>query len=353
MDLDQLRTSISDIDRRLLDLLRQRAEVAHSIGEVKRANGQAILDSSREQSVLEALTAGDTGLLSREAIRTVFAEIISACRAVQEPLSVAYFGPAYTFTHLGARRRFGSQAEYMDFGSIHEVFDAVEKRAARVGVVPVENSLGGAVPETLDCLVTSDLNIIGDHYEPIHHCLLALDPDAPITRLYSHPQPLAQCRRWIREKLAGIEIVSAASTAAAAQAAAADPGVGALSPAEAAEGYGLQIVARNVEDYPNNRTRFVVLGHGICEPSGRDRTSLVFTTQHRAGALHEALTPLRVYGVNMALIQSRPVPGRLWEYVFFVDIEGHVKDPVVATAIEDIKRLVPNFRVLGSYPAAE
>lgn len=353
MNLDDLRSQIDELDNKLLELLRRRAEIAKQIGELKRALGQEILDTAREQAHLQSLAESDTGLLSPQAVRAVFAEIVSACRAVQEPLSVAYLGPPYTFTHLGALRRFGTSARYVDCGSVQEVFEAVEKGLAQVGVVPVENSLGGAVPETLDCFVTSDVNIVGEHYEPIHHCLASRGPMEGIKRLHSHPQVLAQCRRWLRDNLPGVEIVNHSSTAAAAQTAANDPQSAALASAEAAEAYGLNILVRNVEDYPNNRTRFLVLGRGSCEPTGKDRTSLLFATAHRAGALHEALTPFQKYGVNMTMIQSRPVRGRLWEYVFFVDVEGHATSPHVARAIEEMRGFLPTLRVLGSYPAAE
>lgn len=353
MNLDELRAQIDELDHKLLELLRRRAEVAKQIGELKRAAGQEILDTAREQAHLQSLAQSDTGLLSPQAVRAVFAEIVSACRAVQEPLSVAYLGPPYTFTHLGALRRFGTSANYVDCGSVQEVFEAVEKGAAQVGVVPVENSLGGAVPETLDCFMTTDVSIVGEHYEPIHHCLASLGPMEGIKRLHSHPQVLAQCRRWLRDNLPGVEIVNHSSTAAAAQTAANDPESAALASAEAAEAYGLKILVRNVEDYPNNRTRFLVLGRGACEPTGKDRTSLLFATAHRAGALHEALTPFQKYGVNMTMIQSRPVRGRLWEYVFFVDVEGHATSPHVARALEEMRGLLPSLRILGSYPAAE
>ena len=353
MNLDDLRAQIDELDHKLLELLRRRAEVARQIGELKRSAGQEILDTAREQAHLQSLAQSDTGLLSPEAVRAVFAEIVSACRAVQESLSVAFLGPAYTFTHLGALRRFGTSANYVDCGSVQEVFEAVEKGAAHVGVVPVENSLGGAVPETLDCFVTTDVSIVGEHYEPIHHCLAALGSVEGVKRLHSHPQVLAQCRRWLRDNLPGVEIVNHSSTAAAAQAAAADPESAALASAEAAEAYGLNILARNVEDHPNNRTRFLVIGRGTCEPTGRDRTSLLFATAHRAGALHEALTPFQKYGVNMTMIQSRPVRGRLWEYVFFVDVEGHATDRHVAQALEEMRALLPSLKILGTYPAAE
>ena len=360
MDLDDLRSRISDLDRRLFDALAERADLARQIGEIKRAAGKDVFDPAREQVILDALSAEGAGLLPPEALHAIFAEVISACRAVQGPLRVAYLGPAYTFSHLAALHRFGSQVEYVDCGSVYEVFEAVEKEQVAVGAVPIENSLGGAVTETLDSFLTTKVTIQGELYEPIHQCLLALDASVPIKRLYTKPEPLAQARRWVREHMPGVEVVSTSSSAAACQAAAIEPGSASLGPAEAAAPYGLEVVARNIEDYASNRTRFVVIG----SPSrsgdkgegpartGRDKTSLVFATAHRAGALHEALTPLRIYGVNMSMIHSRPVPSRLWEYVFFVDIEGHQNDENVMRAVEELRGLASSLTVLGSYPAA-
>ncbi len=353
MHLDDLRAVIDDLDAKLLDLLRQRAEVVRQIGQCKSEEGRAVLDAAREEVVLRRAAEADAGPLEAQALRAIFAEIISACRALEEPITVAYLGPAYTFTHLAARRRFGSQAAYLDCASVHDVFDAVERGRAGVGVVPIENSLGGAVPETLDHFVTTDLSIIGELYQPIEQCLLANCPLEEITKLQSHPQAYAQCRHWLRENLPGAEIVNQSSTTIAARQAAAEPGSAALGPAEAAEPYGLRVVARAIQDYPDNRTRFFIIGRGAASPTGRDKTSLLFATQHRAGALHEAMTPFRVYGVNMTMIQSRPVPGRLWQYVFFVDVEGHATDSHVARALEDLRATTSNLTVLGSYAAAE
>jgi chorismate mutase/prephenate dehydratase len=353
MDLSDLRAAIDAIDAELIQLLRRRAEVVKEIGKRKNEAGETVFDAAREEMVLRRASAVDAAPLSTEAVRAIFAEIISACRALEEPVIVAYLGPPYTFTHLAARHRFGSQANYLDCGSVHGVFDAVERGQASVGVVPVENSLSGAVPETLDRLVTTDLKIIGEHYQPIEQCLLGNSSLEEVRKLHTHPQAHAQCQRWLRENLPNVEVINQSSTAAAARAAQADPGSAAIGPAEAADAYGVRVLARAIQDYPDNRTRFFVLGRGVPAPTGRDKTSLVFAAQHRAGALHEALTPFRVYGVNMTMIQSRPVPGRLWQYVFFVDIEGHEKDGHVAKALQDMRELASNLAVLGSYPAAE
>jgi chorismate mutase/prephenate dehydratase len=204
MDLDDLRLRINDLDRRLFELLAERADLARQIGEVKRAAGMDVFDSAREQVIIDTLSAGGAGLLAPQALKAILAEVISACRAVQGPLTVAYLGPAYTFSHLAALHRFGSQADYVDCGSVYEVFEAVEKQRVRVGVVPVENSLGGAVTETLDSFLNTRVTIEGELYEAIHQCLLAPDASAPIKRLHTKPEPLAQARRWVREHLPGV-----------------------------------------------------------------------------------------------------------------------------------------------------
>lgn len=353
MDIHQLRQLIDDIDAQLVSLIRRRAEAAREIGKQKRGAGKAALDTAREEQILRKVAHSETEPLSAEAMKAIFGEIISACRALEEQVTVAYLGPAYTFTHLAARHRFGAQVNYLDCATVDGVFEAVERGMAGFGVVPVENSLSGAVPETLDRFMSSDLTILGEHYEPIEHCLLATCEVAEVRRLHTHPQARAQCLRWIREHLRDAEIINQSSTAAAAKAAAAETNAGAIAPKEAAEAYGLRIVARGIQDVPDNRTRFFIIGHGSPGRTGKDKTSIVFATQHRAGALHEALTPLREYGVNMTMIQSRPVPGRLGEYVFFVDLEGHSTDSHVADALEKMKQVTFRMSVLGSYPAAD
>jgi len=352
MQIEELRRRIDEIDKKIAELIAERASIVQQIGEKKQGEGRPALDTSREAEILRFLGQADLGPLQPEAMKAIFAEIISACRALEEPTSVAYLGPPYTFTHLAALRRFGKQSRYVDCASVHRVFEVVETGQATVGVVPVENSLAGAVPETLDCFLQTELQIIDELYQPIVHCLLANCSMKEIRRLHTHPQAFVQCQRWVREHLPAVDVIHQSSTAAAAKAAAAEEKSAAIAPCEAAEAYGLQVLQRGIQDAANNRTRFFVIGRGQARPTGKDKTSLLFTTRHEAGALHQALTPLRVYGINMTMIQSRPVPGRLWEYVFFVDIEGHAEEERVRRAIEDMGALTPRIVVLGSYPAA-
>jgi len=268
-------------------------------------------------------------------------------------LKVAYLGPPLTNTYLAAMKQFGSTAYLIPCRTVEDIFDATERAETHVGIVPIENSLNGVVGETCDCLLETPLHICAEAYLSIHHALLAKCRLEDITVLYSHPQVFAQSRDWLRENLASVEQIATSSTAAAARQAAAEAYAAALAPSIAAEPNGLDVLAENIEDRPNNRTRFVVIAPGDAGHTGRDKTSIVFSAAHRAGSLHEALGPLHQHALNMTLIQSRPQRGQLWEYVFFVDFEGHVQGANVAAALADLKRHCSSLKVLGSYPAAE
>ncbi len=353
MDLNESRDEIDALDDRLLELLVRRAKLSQQIGQHKQEQGQTAYDPSREAQILRRLTDQNTSPLPAEALRAIYREILSASRALQEPLRVAFLGPEHTFTHLAARQQFGSQAELLPAASITDIFGSVERGNCDVGVVPIENSTGGVVPETLDCFLDSNLTIYSELYVPIHLCLLANCPQDEIVTLYSNPQPLAQCRTWLRQNLPNVGITTMVSTAAAAQAAADDPTSAALAPQAAAEPYGLQVVAAAIEDIPNNRTRFFVISPKPAAATGRDKTSIVFSTAHQAGALHAALTPFARHSINLTLIQSRPSRGRLWEYVFFVDFDGYHTDAPVQAALAELDQHCPLLKVLGSYPPGE
>ena len=353
MELNESRDEIDALDDQLLELLVERAKLSQQIGQHKQQQGQPAYDPSRAAQILRRLEAQDTAPLPAEAVRAIYQEILSASRALQEPLRVAYLGPEHTFTHLAARQQLGVQAQLIPATSITDIFHAVESGNCDVGVVPIENSTGGVVPETLDCFLDTSLSICDELYVPIHLYLLANCSLDQMVTLYSNPQPLAQCRGWLREHLPSVEVVTTSSTAAAAQAAADDPTGAALAPHSAAEAYGLQIVAEAIEDIPNNRTRFFVISPQPAEPTGQDKTSIVFSTAHQAGALYATLMPFAAHGINMTLIQSRPTRGRLWEYVFFVDFEGYRSDHEVQQALRELEQHCPLLKILGSYPAAE
>ncbi len=353
MSLDELRQQIDRIDEQIIQLLDQRASLAVQIGNHKQGSNTAVYDAAREAQILRQLAQYDTSALPNIALASIFREILAACRSIQQPLKVAYLGPQYTFTHMAALQQFGSSTQLISSGSITEVFGAVQREQADYGVVPIENSTGGVVAETLDCFLDSHLLISAELYVPVHLCVAANCCLEEITTLYSHPQPLAQSRKWLSENLAEVRVENVASTAIAAQRASEDPRGGAITTQLAAQSCELKILAENVEDEPANRTRFFVIGSHAAEPTGRDKTSILFTTAHRAGALYAALEPLATYDINMTFIQSRPARGRLWEYVFFVDFEGHQNQPRIQQALDALTDRCPLLQVLGSYPAAE
>lgn len=353
MSLDELRDRIDRTDEQILDLLLERARIAQEIGRIKADKERPAHAPAREAELLAALLSRDLSPLDAEAVAGVFREMISACRALQTPLTVAYLGPEHTFTHAAAQKHFGRSCEFLSQPSIPDVFAAVEHARADLGVIPIQNSTEGVVGATLDCLLDTSLRICAEIYVPVHHYLVARCALDEIRAVISHPQVLAQCRRWLRESLPGTEQIPTSSTSAAAQAAANQEGLAAISPLEAAEAHGLSVLAENIEDLPNNRTRFFVIGDLDPPPTGSDKTSVVFSTPHRAGALHQALAAFAQHGINLTLIQSRPARGKLWEYVFFVDFEGHADDESPARALAELRDYCALLKALGSYPSQQ
>lgn len=352
--LTELREDIDAIDGRLVQLISQRARIAQKIGRMKNDGARAVLDTGREREVLETVRANNPGPLAGEAIDGIFREIISACRAAQQPISVAFLGPEGTFSHAAAIRQFGHAAEFQGVKAIADVFAAVESGRARYGVVPIENTTEGAVTPTLDALADTSLRIVAELTIKIDHCLLARDENpAVVRRIVSHPQPLAQCRRYLAETFPRIEPEAATSTAAAARMAASQRGTAAVASELAAEIYGLHVVARRIQDEPGNVTRFIVIGSDpLMKASGRDRTSLVILVRDEVGVLGRILSPFTENKVNLSMIESRPLAGRPWEYRFFVDVSGHCSDRRVARALAAIERIAISTKVLGSYPVA-
>lgn len=355
MSLEDLRAQIDELDQRIIALLRQRAEISYRIGQEKDALGLPVYDPQRESLLLDSLTAGDLGRLDAEAVAAIYREILSASRALQRTVTVAYLGPEYTFSHLAAVKQFGSACRLLAQPTIDDVFRTVERGNADFGVVPIENVIQGVETRTLDSFIESPLLICGEVYVEVHICLLATGELDQVRCVHSHPQPLAQCRQWLRINLPQVETMTAASTsaAAAAVAAAKDPSLAALATAAAAEHYGLRVLAHNIEDQPNNHTRFFVIGHMTAERTGNDKTSVLFTTRHRSGALYAALAPFSAHQISLTLIQSRPSPARLeGPYVFYVDFEGHQADLAVRQALSELRDLTQTLKVLGSYPQA-
>jgi len=352
MSLEDLRKQIDGIDDQIVRLLSQRAGIVEKVRDEKASSERPIYDPGREAQLLRRICEVGAAPLPFESLRLIFKEIISACRALQS-IRVAYLGPALTNTYLAALQQFGASADLRPCRSITDVFDTVARGETQVGIVPVENSLNGVVAETYDCLLETPLQVSAEAFLAIHHALMARCGLGDVKLVYSHPQVFAQSREWLRENLHDVGQISMASTAAAAKQAAAEDHAAAIAPAIAADPYGLQVLAENVEDRPDNRTRFFVIGHEPAVPTGKDKTSIVFSTAHRSGTLHQALAPLHEHGINMTLIQSRPFRGTLWEYVFFVDFEGHVDDPAAKAALEALQEQCSSVKVLGSYPTAD
>ena len=351
--LKQLRDQIDAIDSELLKLVSTRADLARQIGQLK--NGM-VYRPEREAQVLARLSELNSGPLANEQVARLFTEIMSLCRALEQPLTVAYLGPRGTFSEEAALKRFGSMVTTLACGSIDEVFRKVESGAAGYGVVPVENSTEGAVGRTLDLLMQTPLKVCGEVQLPVHQFLLARHNDlARINKVYSHPQSFAQCHEWLNANLphlSGAARVNAASNADAARLAAEDEHAAAVAGKKAAEVFGLTVCAENIEDDPKNTTRFLVIGAQDVAACGKDKTSLVMAVKNRPGAIHELLAPLAQYGVSMSRLESRPSRTGLWEYVFFVDIEGHQQDEKVAQALAELREKAALLKILGSYPAA-
>lgn len=352
--IPSLRRRIDRIDDRLLRLLNERARVALAIAAQKARTNSRVYAPDREKAVLARLVERNTGPLPARLVRAIFREIISASRSLEQRLTIAYLGPEATFCHLAARQQFGAAAAYRSATTIAEVFHEVESERAHLGVVPVENSTEGPVAHTLDLLVVSPLRICAEISLPVRHCLLARVRDLRAIRtVTAHPQALAQCRGWLAEHLPGVPTAPESSNARAAARAAADRGVAAIAAEAAAETYGLNVLARAIQDEAGNLTRFLVIGpQDVAQPSGDDRTSIVFTVRDEVGILSQMLRPFATHGIDLIKIESRPFRGRPWEYVFFLDLKGHREEPRVQKALAGVARKALDLRILGSYPAA-
>jgi len=352
MTIDELRQQIDDTDREVVRLLNRRAELAQHIGAEKRARNQKIYSPAREHQVLEKISSHSAGPLDATAVRAIYREVISACRALEEPLRVVFLGPEATFTHMACRAQFGDSPEFVPVSTIPDVFHEVEKGNANFGVVPVTNSNEGAVNDTLDRFATSDLAICNESYLEVNHCFLANCELAEVKRVYSIPQALGQCKNWIRENVSHAEIIPVSSTSRGAQVAADEPCAGAVATELAAAVYGLEVLHYGCQDNPFNRTRFLTIGRLRNPPTGTDKTSLLFFVANQPGALYGALSALARDHINMTMIESRPTRLQPWEYMFFVDIQGHIDDEKVAAAVHELEKHCHLCRVLGSYPEA-
>ena len=354
--LQDVRANIDAVDGEILELLNRRAELAQKIAELKKeADGEQAVyyRPEREAQVLKEIISKNPGPLNDDEVGRLFREIMSACLALEQQLQVAYLGPEGTYTELAMKKHFGSSASGLASSNIAEVFRDVKAGSCAYGVVPVENSIEGAVNQTLDLLVTSSLTICGEVYLDIHHCLMSHTDDlVKMERVYAHQQSLAQCRTWLENHLPNIDAVALSSNAEAARRAANEKNVAAIAGPEAAHLYGLPILASNIEDEPDNTTRFLVLGQDMVAGSGRDKTSILFANSNVPGALKHSLACFADNGINMNKIESRPSRHANWEYVFFADLDGHADDEAMGKALSQLEQHTQMLKVLGSYPRA-
>ena len=356
-DLESLRKQIDDLDQNLQDLINRRAELAGEVARVKQREGK---DSAffyrpeREAQILRRIRERNRGPLDSESMTRLFREIMSACLALEQPTRVAFLGPEGTFTQQAALKHFGHAVESVPLGAIDEVFREVEAGAAHYGVVPVENSTEGVINHTLDSFMDSSLRICGEVELRIHHHLMVgpSTQEGQITRIYSHQQTLAQCRKWLDAEMPMAERVAVSSNAQAAKRLMSEWNAAAIAGEVAAELYDLRIIKRNVEDRPDNTTRFLVVGRQDVPPSGHDKTSILVSMKDRPGALYAILQPFREEGISLTRIESRPSRSATWSYVFFIDFEGHQEDKTVARALSRLGSEAQELRVLGSYPRA-
>ena len=353
MTIPEHRKAIDKLDAQVVKLLNERTRHVLAIGEIKLKAGEEIYAPHRERAVFQRIARLNEGPITEESLIAIYREVMSSALSLQKTLRIAYLGPEATFTHQAAIQRFGGSLRYASQKTIADVFTEVSKRRADYGVVPVENSTEGVVTHTLDMFVDSDLKIVAQIVLPVRHCLLSFSPRAQIKKLYAHPQSLGQCRVWVQTHLPHVEIIETSSNARSAEFAAKDKTSAAIAGVLAAEKYRVPILEYDIQDNVANATRFLVLGRQSPPPTGHDRTSFLFSVADKAGALYQALAPLRRYRINMTKIESRPSKRKAWEYFFFVDCAGHVNDQKVRKALHLLGQHCSYVKVLGSYPDAE
>ena len=349
--LQGLRKKIDELDDKLVDLLNERARVVIQIGDIKKAEKLDFHSPSREREILERLTSRNKGPFPQDTLKAVYREILSSSLSLERPLRVAYLGPRATFTHMAGMQQFGLAAQYVPVESIRDVFSEVERGRVDYGVVPIENSTEGVVNYTLDMFIDSDLKISAEILLEVSQNLMNKSGKLEdIKKIYTHPQVPGQCRQWLEKNMSGVPVFDAPSTARAAEMVVDDPQAGAIASEMAATLYGLQLAARKIEDNPNNFTRFLVIAPKSPGMTGRDKTSIMFSIKDRVGALHAMLVPFADAGINLTRLDARPSGRKVWDYVFFLDLEGHTDDEKVSKAIEGLKKECLFLKVLGSYP---
>jgi len=353
MELDDLRKRVDDLDGQIVRLINERAGLALQIGKLKERENEALYVPARQHEVYQNIAALNKGPLPDSCLRAVYREIMGGCLALEKALKVAYLGPEGTFTHAAARSNFGDSVEYVGVASLDEVFDEVERGRSDYGVVPVENSTGGGIHETLTRFLDSPLKVCAEILMEVHHALLAKCPLEEIVKVYSKGEVLVQCRRWLQQHLPGAEQRELPSTSASAERAAAEPGVAALGSAVLAGPHGLRVLCDRIEDYSHNVTRFFVLGRHMSRPTGDDKTAVLCSTRDKVGALHDLLSPFKKHSINMTKIESFPSPTAAWQYYFFIDFLGHPEEENTRQALEEMEAECMSFKVLGAFPRCD
>lgn len=351
-ELQKYRQEINELDLKILNLLNQRMEVVKRIGQLKTRRKLDYYDPKREESIIKKLLRENKGILPNSVLLNIYREIFLAARSLEKHLTIAYWGPEGTFTHLSAVKKFGSGHRFVPMKSIKNVFETIARGHADFGVVPIENSTEGVVNYTLDMFIDFDLKIWAEIKEEIHQHLLSKFEKADIERIYSHPQAIAQTREWIENNLSEVQVVEVATTARAAKLASEEEGAAAIGSELAAKIYGLDIVERNIEDNPYNITRFLVISREMKKKSARNKTSIMFLIKDRVGALYEILKVFAEQQINLTKIESRPSKIKPWEYYFFVDFVGHYEERNVKKALAELKENCLLLKILGSYEMA-
>lgn len=353
MSLEELRNQINELDCKLVDLLNERARVVVKIGKLKNETDKPIYSPDREKQVFSRIVNANKGPLPDKCLIAIWRELMSGSFVLERPLRIGYLGPGGSFSHTAAMLKFGQSVEYESLADITSIFEEVSKGHCDLGLVPIENSIGGGVVETLDALIESDVRVCSEILMGIHHNLLANCSLEKIEKVYSKPEIFVQCRKWLSATFKEANTVSVASSAKAAQMAAEEDGAAAIGSSIAAELYGLGVVCENIEDVASNVTRFLVVGKEDAEPSGEDKTAILFSTSHKAGALADVLDVFKLYDINLANIESRPSKKREWEYYFFMDFAGHRTDEKVGQALGEARKHCLQLSVLGSFPRAK
>lgn len=352
MHLKDLRQRIDGLDQKIIELLNRRTDLVVEIGKLKGREGKAVYAPERESAIYQRIEALAKGSLSKEALKSIYREIMSSALALERSLTIAYLGPEASFTHLASISKFGSSVSYVPAATITEVFQEVDQKRADYGVIPIENSIEGAVTHSMDTLIDSDLKIASEIVFEISHHLMSNSPLKEIRRVYSNPQVFGQCRVWLESRLPRVELVETASTAQAAERAKREDGTAAIASKLAATLYDLPIVAEGIEDHAHNVTRFLVVGREFPPASGRDKTSIVVSIKDKVGALYEMLMPIRRHRINMTKIESRPSKKKAWDYYFFIDFEGHIDEPRPKKMLKELEGKIRFLKILGSYPRA-